>query len=92
MSFFTHSTPEVYLIVFKVYDTKGNLLSLVDTNAKSIKSKWRIIHSFLHADHCKDVREVSFRKHGRQFPSLVCSPDGAIRWSAPIVADLRGIV
>lgn len=92
MSFFTHSTPEVYLIVFKVYDSNGYLISLIDTNTRRIKSKWRTIQSFLHAGRKDEVREVAFKKGGRHFPSIVRRLDGHIHWSEPIRSDIWGVL
>lgn len=91
MSYYARSVSNQWEIVFKTYDSNGLLLSLTDTTAVRIKSKWRLICSFLNAPHSHSVREVCFRKHGRFYPSLV-NFNGSIRFHEPLKTDVWGVL
>ena len=90
MPFFTYHAPDVYLVLFKVYDRKGNLTELIDAYVPRLRTKWRAICSFLRACAASEVREVQIKRGRLRFSLVAC--DGSIRWRMPIVADLRGIV
>ena len=90
MTFFTHSMPEVYLVLFKIYDRQGNLLELIDSYVPRLSTKWRAIRAFLKSCAEDEVREVQIIKGKRRF--ALVARNGQIQWHRPLVADLRGIV
>lgn len=90
MTFFTHSTPEVYLVLFKIYDRQGNLKELIDVYVPKLCTKWRAIRAFLKGCAEDEVREVKIIK-GKRRLALVAK-QGRICFHSPIRADLRGIV
>lgn len=90
MTFYIHSTPELYLVIYKIYDRQGNLLELIDSYVPRISTKWRAIRAFLKSCAEDEVREVQIIK-GKRRLALVAK-QGRIFFHAPIRADLRGIV
>ena len=74
-------------ICFREYDSKGNLTELVNCKAVKIKTKNRMIKSFMIACKPGNVREIQFCRNGKQYPSLV-SNGIETRYAKPIVAML----
>lgn len=74
-------------ICFREYDSNGNLTGLVSCRSEKIKSKSRTIRAFMTA--CKPgcIREIQFRKNGKQFPSMVTNGVDT-KYAEPICAKL----
>lgn len=89
MTFYIHSTPELYLVVYKIYDRQGNLKELIDVYVPKLCTKWRAIREFLKDCTEDEVREVQICK---RHTFAIVATQGRIFFHAPIRADLRGIV
>lgn len=92
MSFYARSVSSSWEICLKSYDLKGDLLTLHSMTAKTIKEKWRIIREFLTACQQGEIRECAFQRNGNRPVSIVAVKGNNLHWSAPIRADLRGLV
>lgn len=74
-------------ICFKEYDKAGILSSLISCKANRIKHKWKEIDKFLSSCPKDCIREIFFRRNGKNYPSIIT--DGTERrFSAPIQAKL----
>lgn len=85
--FFHGGAKDMWNICFREYDSKGNLTELVNCKAVKIKTKNRMIKSFMIACKPGNVREIQFCRNGKQYPSLV-SNGIETRYAKPIVAML----
>lgn len=77
----------MWSICFREYDSKGNLTELVTCKSVRIKSKTRMIRSFMTACKPGNVREIQFCRNGKQYPSLV-SNGVETKYAKPITALL----
>lgn len=77
----------MWSICFREYDSQGNLIELVNCKSLRIKSKTRMIRSFMSACKPGNIREVQFCRNGKQYPSMV-SNGIETKYAKPIVAML----
>lgn len=77
----------MWSICFREYDSQGNLIELVNCKSLRIKSKTRMIRSFMSACKPGNIREVQFCRNGKQYPSMV-SNGFETKYAKPIVAML----
>ena len=86
-NYFHGGVSYMWNICFREYDAQGNLTELVNCKSVRIKSKSRMIRSFLSSCRKGNVREVQFCRNGKQYPSLVSNGVEA-KYSKPITAML----
>lgn len=60
-------------ITYKIYDEKGRLTGLSDIVTPHIKSQWRVIRGFLLSSTPKEMREVTFMRSGKWYPSMIAA-------------------
>ena len=65
----------------------GFLISLIPCKCARIKMKYRMIDGFLSACPAGNIREATFTRGARHYPSIVCNGESK-RFSEPVVAKL----
>jgi len=86
-NYFHGGLKDMWSICFREYDSQGNLIELVGCKSTKIKSKFRMIRSFMAACKPGNVREVQFCRNGKQYPSLVTNGI-EMKYAKPITAML----
>lgn len=74
-------------ICFKEYDSFGYLVTVTPHRCKKIKMKYKAMMEFLSGCREGTIREVSFRRGDKTYPSLI-SDGNTKKWDAPIFARL----
>lgn len=74
-------------LCFKEYDSCGHLVTEVPCRCKKIKMKHKVMMEFLSGCENGNVREVSFRRGTKVYPSLI-SKGNERKWGTPIQAQL----
>lgn len=76
-----------WTLCFKEYDSCGHLVTEIPCRCKKIKVKYHAMMEFLSLCEAGNVREVSFKRGNRVYPSLIS--DGTTKkWGTPILASL----